>query len=286
MAVEIRVRTRISDEELEEKKGKILTPSDFNVLLTGPAKVLKPSGGLLCVYLPGVLKSFSQDEAVYGVLHSLRSMRTDNRGLASGSERVRRGTEKRTRSALVASTILGSFDPGGPKQFCRLTAWTGQQLDKYELIHPMLREMDKHLSANVPDRYQNQLAEVKKTDPSWVIPGTVFSTVTVNNTYPTGVHTDKGDLERGFSTLAVIRRGKYTGGIFTFPRYRVGVNMQDGDLMLLDAHEWHGNTKLNLQSDDAERISVVAYYRENMITCGTPEEEYQKAVAYAEKRSK
>jgi hypothetical protein len=107
----------------------------------------------------------------------------------------------------------------------------------------------------------------------------------VNNTYPTGVHTDSGDLEEGFSNLSCLRRGDYSGGIFVFPEYRVGFDMQDGDVLLMDAHQWHGNTRMELHSEDAERISIVCYYRTDMAKCGTAEEEAQRAFMAAEKRA-
>jgi len=44
-----------------------------------------------------------------------------------------------------------------------------------------------------------------------------------------------------------------------------------------DAHQWHGNTTLNLQSADAERISLVLYYRTNMMGCESMEAEAGKA---------
>ena len=47
--VEIRLRSKISDEELQDKVGKILTEKDYNVLLTGASKVFKPDGKLLCI---------------------------------------------------------------------------------------------------------------------------------------------------------------------------------------------------------------------------------------------
>jgi hypothetical protein len=127
------------------------------------------------------------------------------------------------------------------------------------------------------------MAQVDKTHPEWVVPGTPFTTITVNNTYPTGVHTDKGDLEQGFSNLTVLRRGRYSGGVFLFPEYRIGVDMGDGDLLLMDAHEYHGNTALHLESPDAERISVVAYFRTRMVECGTAAEEADRALAHADR---
>jgi hypothetical protein len=86
--IEARVRTQISDIELDAKVGKVLTDGDYNMLLTGPARVLMPDGRLLCVYLPGVLADLMDD--AYDVLHMLRTERTDNRGDASGTERMKR----------------------------------------------------------------------------------------------------------------------------------------------------------------------------------------------------
>ena len=115
-----------------------------------------------------------------------------------------------------------------------------------------------------------------KTEADWRISNTPFTTMTVNNNYPTGVHTDKGDLEEGFSCLMSLRKGEYTGGSLIFPEYRVGVNMGEGDLILMDAHQWHGNTNIVKHSDDAERISLVLYYRTDMMFCGTMEAEAEK----------
>ena len=100
--------------------------------------------------------------------------------------------------------------------------------------------------------------------------------MTVNNNYPTGVHTDKGDLDEGYSCLMALRRGEYTGGNLVFPEYRVSVNMKEGDLLLMDAHQWHGNTNIVKGSEDAERISLVLYYRTDMMFCGTMEAEAEK----------
>jgi hypothetical protein len=156
----------------------------------------------------------------------------------------------------------------------------------------------------VPARYAAQLVEATRTEPDWVIPGTPFTTVTVNNTWPTGMHTDKGDLDAGFSTIAVLRRGGYTGGQLMFPEYRVAVDLADGDLILMDAHEWHANAEIRCWcfADEperkrlfgwcdtskggcgAERISVVSYFRTEMTKCGTAEDEMARAARTRERR--
>ena len=182
------------------------------------------------------------------------------------------------------SNLIGYFEKqGGRFPYCRTTAWTGQNADEFKSIFPLFKHIQSEFKQYVPDRYARQMRRAKATKRDWIIGDTPYSTVTVNNTYPTGVHQDKGDLDEGFSNLCVLRRGKYSGGHLTFPKYRVSVNMQDGDLILMDAHEWHGNTFLQLESEDAERISLVLYYRTNMIACGTPEEELEHANATSTK---
>lgn len=281
--IDLRLRSWIPDEELEAKKGKILTPGDYNLLLTGPAKVRKADGSPLCVYVPGVLAQLLG--GAYPVLHGLRSIQTDNRGLASGSGRERRGDQARTRSRRVRSAIIGAVDPGGQQRYCRLTAWTGEHVPEWEQLRPLLQEVTRLFAQLVPERYAVQAAAAAATRPEWVVPGTPFTTLTVNNTYATGVHQDAGDLAEGFSTLAVCRRGSYSGGVLVFPRWRVGVDMHDGDLLLMDAHEWHGNTDLEPHDEAAERISLVSYFRTKMQACGTTDEELAKAVEGADRRS-
>ena len=289
--ISIRTRTRIPEAELEAKKGKVLGDDSYNVLMTGPTRVFMPGGKLLCVYLPGAMRGAITPE-VYGILHGLRTLKTNNRGLASGSTGVQVGDQKRTYFMHVSSSILGAFDPSGSYKFCRLTAWTGKNLPAWERLQPVLQRVADNLAQHVPDRYAAQMEEINQTHPDWVVPGTPFTTITVNNTYPTGVHTDKGDLDKGFSTIFTVRRGSYTGGRFVFPEYRLAVDLQDDDLILMDAHQWHGNTALVCACGQrrtsfcdtcgAERISVVSYMRTGMVKCASEAEEVRRAQVHRE----
>jgi hypothetical protein len=314
--IELRLRTRTTAAELESKVGKVLTPDDVNVLLCGPSRVRKPDGSLLCVYLPGAARD-AMTEA-YPVLAGIRDL-TDNRGEASGGVRVRTTRQRRrdvvvpssrrTRAKLVTSSILGAFDAQGPIGYCRLTAFNAREVEKWHQLVPLWQRLAVVFGEHVPDRYRVQLDHCARTQPDWVVPGTPFTTITVNNTYPTGVHTDKGDLHEGFSVLAVARRGHYTGGVLTFPEYRLGVDLGDGDVVLMDAHEWHGNTRMlcgacsapidapghdcdatweaagDTLPDQPERVSVVAYYRTQMTACGSLDQERAKQAAQLDRRS-
>jgi hypothetical protein len=290
--ISLRTRTRAPQAELDQKVGKVLGDDSYNVLLTGPSRVFMPNGKLLCVYLPGAMKGFVTEEQ-YDILHGLRSQRTNNRGNASGSQAMHVGDQKRQYWMHVSSNILGAFDPAGSYKFCRLTSWTGSNLPAWQALQPALARVGQQLAEHVPDRYEAQMEEIRQTHQDWVVPGTPFTTITVNNTYPTGMHQDKGDLDKGFSTIFVQRRGQYTGGRFVFPEFRVGVDLQDNDLILMDAHQWHANTAITCACgrrtvrycDDcgAERISVVSYMRTAMVRCASEAEEIRRAQNHREK---
>jgi hypothetical protein len=94
----------------------------------------------------------------------------------------------------------------------------------------------------------------------------VFTTVTVNKSFRTAAHRDAGDLDSGLSNLLVVGSGDYTGGYLIFPEYRVAVNVRPGDLLLVNNHEIiHANTPIVLNNPQAERISLVCYFREKML---------------------
>lgn len=299
--IDLRLRSRVHPDELAAKVGKVLGPADHNVLLTGPARVHAPDGALLAVYLPGSLAE--QMDAALPTLQGIRVM-TDNRGKASGTERIQRGDQARRRTRKIWSATLGSVDPGpsvsrvgGRLPVCRMTSWTAQHVAEWQALQPLWARVADLYAEHVPDRYRAQQAYADATPPEWVIPGTPFTTVTVNNTYATGVHQDAGDLKAGFSTLAVARRGEYTGGLLVLAEYRVAVDMRHGDLLLFNPHAWHGNTAMHcphLGPDVAlngahphercthgcERISVVAYFREKVQGCATADEAAELATTH------
>lgn len=291
--IEVRLRNKLDEASLAPKIGKILTKNDVDIVLNGPCRLLKPDGSPLCVYLPGAI-SEELREATVPTLQMLKGSYTNNRGMASGGERIS-GPSNRSYARQVDSAIVGSWEATGPKQFCRLTAWTGREMDNYRALFPLFGRIAELLGEHVPDRYAAQVEQARQTNPAWLVQGTPFTTITINNTYPTGVHTDKGDLDAGFSTLAVFRTGEFEGGWLCFPEYKVGVDLRDRDVILMDAHEWHGNTQFSPEPERKpngaligdpgfERISVVCYYRTNMVKCGSFQDEVERRRIYAETR--
>jgi hypothetical protein len=179
-----------------------------------------------------------------------------------------------TYANVVNSGIAGWFDRYPRIPYGRATAYTQNHYDKFKMSFPFLQSLDKGYKKLLPWRWGNQRAAADKVDPRFLVPKTVFTTVTVNKTFRTACHRDAGDFTEGLSNLLVLsNNGKYTGGYLVFPEYRTAVNVRPGDLLLVNNHEiMHGNTPIETY-DDGERISLVCYLREKMLELGSYEYE-------------
>lgn len=77
--------------------------------------------------------------------------------------------------------------------------------------------------------------------------------------------------------MIVIREGQWSGGHLVLPNWRIAVKLDNRDLIMFDAHEFHGNTQIVQLSKKATRCSLVCYYREKMYLCKGADEELQQA---------
>jgi hypothetical protein len=175
----------------------------------------------------------------------------------------------------VMSGIAGWYDRYPRIPFGRATSYTAREPEKFAMAYPFLQSLAKGFKDLLPWRYNNQMEAAKKLDPRFLVPETPFTTITVNKTFRTAAHYDAGDLTTGLSNLLVLsNNGNYTGGYLIAPEYRVAVNVRPGDLLLINNHEvMHGNTPIVLGDEEAERISLVCYFREKMLELGSKEYE-------------
>ena len=157
---------------------------------------------------------------------------------------------------------------------------------------PFLQELsDKYFELH-PEAFKSQFDRIKLS-PSYQIADTPFSTVTINRNFRTGLHKDAGDYG-GVAVMSVLERGEYNGGVLMMPRYGIGIDIRQGDVLVADVHQWHCNTELWTTEEQDEnnaklepyftndknkmtkgseyyfdRISFVCYLREKMINCPT-----------------
>lgn len=166
----------------------------------------------------------------------------------------------------VYSGVAGWYDRYPRIPYGRATSYTEKNPELFEKSFPFLQSLNRGFKELLPWRWGNQKAAADKLDPRFLVPETVFTTITVNKSFRTACHRDAGDLNEGLSNLLVVGKGDYTGGYLVFPEYRVAVNVRPGDLLLVNNHEIiHGNTEIKLSSEDSERISLVCYFREKML---------------------
>jgi hypothetical protein len=166
----------------------------------------------------------------------------------------------------VYSGVAGWYDRYPRIPYGRATSYTEKNPDKFAMAYPFLQSLNRGFKDLMPWRWGNQKAAADKLDKRFLVPETVFTTITVNKSFRTAAHRDAGDLNAGLSNLLVVGSGEYTGGYLIFPEYRVAVNVRPGDLLLVNNHEIiHGNTEIKLNHDKAERISLVCYFREKML---------------------
>jgi hypothetical protein len=174
----------------------------------------------------------------------------------------------------VNSGIAGWYDRYPRAPFGRATAYTQHHYDKFKKSFPFLQSLNRGFKELMPQRWSNQRKAADTLDQRFLVPDTVFTTITVNKTFRTACHRDAGDFNNGLSNLLVLsNNGKFTGGYLIFPEYRIAVNVRPGDLLLVNNHEIiHGNTPIETY-EDGERISLVCYLREGMLELGSKEYE-------------
>ncbi|CAB4162898.1 2OGFeDO, oxygenase domain containing protein [uncultured Caudovirales phage] len=166
----------------------------------------------------------------------------------------------------VFSGVAGWYDRYPRIPYGRATSYTEKNPELFKKSYPFLQSLNKGFKDLLPWRWNNQKQAADKIDSRFLVPETVFTTITVNKSFRTACHRDAGDLDSGLSNLLVLGDGEYTGGYLVFPEYRIAVNVRPGDLLLVNNHEViHGNTPIVLNHENAERISVVCYFREAML---------------------
>jgi len=266
------------DSTADRLTGQWLDERHYNRRIDNTATVLKPDGSPLLIYinaLPRVVCAATFDAYKNARPHS------DNR--AMGGPRFRRrkrdGTRSRTNQAPHQPTsILGFFEREPRTPYCRQTAFTRQHAAAFAGIQPFVRAVSKTFQAYAPERWAVQRRFVEDLSQDFVIPGTVFTTMTFNQTFRTRAHRDKNDLRAGFGVMAVLEGGDYRGGELIFPKFRTAVDMRTGGVCLADVHELHGNAPFIGLPGRFKRLSFVFYVREKMTVCGTIAEELQHAL--------
>jgi hypothetical protein len=175
------------------------------------------------------------------------------------------GVSKMKVNNQVASNPIGFYEASNnfSKLPCRLTHFTRTNFEKYNEGLCFIKEIDNQFKKLVPESYKKQLDRAN-TKSHLKIPGTCFSTITINRNFRTAQHRDAGDFSGGFGNLSVIKRGKYHGGYTAFPQFGIAVDVDTGDFLAMDVHQWHCNTELyETEEDKAYNETIETDYHDN-----------------------
>ena len=300
-----------TNEETAAFAGTHLKQNDCKLLITENADLFcKESGICIAKFRKNVISKPIQKPA-YDNLFNVAKQDQDNRGTASGRDEekvmdvvrkenaqgyqreenslrfkliIQDGTiSKTSRAVPVKSNIIGYMDSTPRFPYCRQTAFNQKHFEKFKKAYPIIKTVDNYYKELMPRNYERQYKAAQTVPHEFIIKNTVFSTVTVNMDWQTAVHQDRGDFTGGFGNLVALRSGNFTGGHFVIVKWGVGFDLQNGDLLLADVHQWHGNTPIIKQDPKARRISLVMYLRENMMKCDSVSIELEKAQIVANK---
>ena len=146
------------------------------------------------------------------------------------------------------------------------TGFSARFPDDWATAVPFFEAIGDLLLDHMPDeaRAMHRWCEEHSVKPAFTIGRTCLSTVAVNVNYESCFHLDRGDMRDGYSTLtAVSVGGSYTGGYLVLPRYRVAVDVREGDVLFNQSHvDLHGNAPIRPDAPGAKRVSFVTYLKE------------------------
>lgn len=307
---ELTAPTDIGEQEAIKLCGTMLDKRHYDLLLNETGMVETPDLKPLCILLKNRLPQGLLD-AVRPIVRKAATQRKiagGTRGVAAGTGMVERKKRSGGLSkikgaphledlndedyARLRSATDGTFGfnargvRGGQKYPCRITHYSGALPQDFALMGVLAKTVAETFKYSwVQDRWDAQFAKANQTAPMWLLRTsegiTPFTTITCNSSWRTAAHIDKGDLQEGFGVMCCL--GDFAGCELVFPRYRVAVRYQEGDVLLANVHQVHGNTPL-LNPDGSvptvgrppERLVCVFYYQEKMEQCErTIEKEHQ-----------
>lgn len=198
---------------------------------------------------------------------------------------------KTSRANFVNSGQCGYFGPNMRFPYARTAGLSSRSPEKVALATPYFEQVSKHFKTLAPVVWQRQydfLVEHNLIENGWTLGDSVYTTITINKNFQTACHQDAGDYSGGLGNITVLENPAkpFTGGYVSFPQWRCGVDLREGDILVFAIHQYHGNTEIKPVpgtpeldengEETFERMSLVCYVRENMKEAGTKEEEAQK----------
>ena len=249
-----------------------------------PVFVYRPGGLLLAVLLKRVIDPEVIGRA-YGILSKVNGDPSNRPGIIGEGARqygIRKDDKLSQRTGvpkIVLKKYGGKTDMFGYYRYnspfrCQPTAWTTKEPKLYAESLEFIHTVNETYRTYLPNEYKRQMEYVDAIPANLKIEGTAFTTLYVLKNAPTATHTDDFDYPKAFGVMASL--GKFRGGWLCFPRWRVAIDYQPGDLLLADVHQLHGNFPI-YKGD--KRVACIFFVRKGQHECPTAEARSAKAGA-------
>ena len=195
------------------------------------------------------------------------------------------GKKSNTKICNIAkSNVLGYIDLAarntGRTEKVNLCAYGRDYPSRYKDCLPFITDIDEAFKEINADHHERQY---KMVNDYYRMGDTSFSTATINYSWQSALHKDANNGEECYSCITVVKDSEnpnnYTAGYLLFPEYRIGFDIQDGDLLISDTvSNFHCNSPLIPNSETVEgkwseqdiknnwhlnRISVVCYIKKS-----------------------
>jgi 2OG-Fe(II) oxygenase superfamily/Domain of unknown function (DUF4326) len=251
---------------------KVLRPKNVDYV-----EVYRPGGQLLAV----LIKKCLDDDLVEDTHQLLRTVNGDpkNRpgiiGEKARQPEVRADGTLSERVGIVPRAVIKAYGgkadmlghyhwtkpPSAGAAQCGPTAWTMRKPELYKQVLKFVKEIDGIYRAHLPNEYAKQMEYVDTIKDDFKIRDTAFTTLYVLKNAPTATHVDTFDYPGAFGVMATL--GNFQGGEICFPRFRIAIDYQPGDLLLADVHQLHGNFPVL----SGERVACVLFVRKGIHKC-------------------
>ena len=184
------------------------------------------------------------------------------------------GTFNRIAEANPIHSIFMGYKRGRFTGMIGLSGWSKlkRNQEKWESMQRIATLNEIALKKGAPEVWKKQrdFCDTSVEEKYW-LNGAPFTSISANKySYVEGAgkmsaHVDGDDLDFGMTTMCVFRCGDYDGAYLSFPRYGIGIDADDGDVIIADSNELHGVTQIK---GEGVRHTCVAYCGSDVATKG------------------
>lgn len=195
------------------------------------------------------------------------------------------GSLIRVRTAVEGIPMASGMRAQGQKSNSRTFGWMPRNpvFQQYGCHRALVQESNP-AAAQVVEDFSAEMADLlrrwapvpaaaqeaviaERLSPEYVIPGGMFTSGIINQTWEIRYHLDRLNFKGSWSAMIVFRDGT-AGGHLDIPQLGVTLACPDESVVLFDGQAfWHGVTPIQKVRSRSYRISIVWYARQDMCNC-------------------